>query len=402
MRAVIFDLLKNNPFNPGSGVPPPYLAGRESHLARFHKVLDSIEDGHVENVIVHGLRGTGKTVLLDEFNKISVERGFLPIRRSQFSDKYCEADEFERAFKYDLRVAIETFSRLSWLRNKMKAGISYLKPSSVGVPDLFYYEPAYTQRKDVPFEDYLEDYLNKNWPIFENAGKKGVVFLYDEFHTVIDKRQSRQYVLSDFLAAINETQKQGRKYFVVLCGLPNLQLNVKKARSYSERMFNSIEVGDLNIQDGHLAIEKALEGASYRFEKRLVDSLCEDTQGYPYFIQFYGKEIISNVEKEGDVTYSDYERIKPVLIKQLDEAFFDPRFELASNEEEEVLCAMSKLNGRNIPFEFIKKTSKKARSQVGKSLSRLERKGMVYNYKRGIYRFSLPLFREYLRRKCAQ
>lgn len=132
--------MKRNPFNPGSGVPPPYLAGREGQLGTFNKVLDSIEDGHVENVIVHGLRGTGKTVLLDEFNRICRQRKFLPIRRSQFSEKYCNQEEFERALKFDMRIAIETFSKVAWLKNKMKAGISYLKPKSVGIPDTFYYE----------------------------------------------------------------------------------------------------------------------------------------------------------------------------------------------------------------------------------------------------------------------
>lgn len=185
---------------------------------------------------------------------------------------------------------------------------------------------------------------------------------------------------------------------MVLCGLPNLQLNVKKARSYSERMFNSIEVGNLNDQDARLAIEKPLEGSSYSFEKRLVDALCEDTEGHPYFIQFYGKEIISNVQKT-KTAHSDYERIKPLLIKQLDETFFDPRFELASHEEEEILCMMSRFNSGNVPFEFVKRN--RPRAQVAKGLSRLERKGMVYNYKRGIYRFSLPMFRNYLKRKCA-
>lgn len=386
-----------NPFNPGSGSFPPYLAGRETHLSRFEKILDSIEDGHSENVIIHGLRGTGKTVLLDEFNEICIRRGFLPVRRSQFSDKYCLAEEFEKAFKHDLRVAIETFSRLSWLKNRLKAGISYLKPTSFGVPDLFYYEPSYTHEKHVPFEDYLRDYLGKNWPIFENAGKKGVIFLYDEFQTVTDKKQSGQYVLSDFIAAVNETQKQGTKYFLVLCGLPNLQLNVKKSRSYSERMFASIEVGNLNSEEARLAIEKGLEGTDYSFDKRLVDSLYMDTEGYPYFIQFYGKEIISNIERT-NAAYSDYERIKPMLLKQLDETFFDPRFELASHEEEEVLCRMSRFNGHNVPFEFIKRN--RARAQVAKALSRLEGKGMVHNYKRGVYRFSLPMFRNYLKRKC--
>ncbi len=394
--------MPTNPFNPGSGVPPPYLAGRESHLRTFEKILKSIEDGHIENVIVHGLRGTGKTVLLDEFNKTCRHTGFLPIKRSQFSEKYCNAEEFEGALKYDIRVALETFSKITWFKNKMKAGISYLKPKSVGVPELFYYEPSYAKSKNIPFEDYLRKYLEDNWSVFNNAGFKGVLFLYDEFHTVTDDKRNKQFVLSDFLAAINEVQRKNCGYYVVLCGLPNLQLNVKKARSYSERMYKSIEVGNLDHDSSRLAIEKALEGSSYTFNKEVIDSIVTDTGGYPYFLQFYGKEIVSNVETS-DVSLKDYERIKPLIVKQLDSDFFEPRFELASDEEQKVLCAMSSFGDgatRNVPFEFIRKKFHITKGGASRSLIRLETKGMVYNYKRGAYRFSLPMFRSFLRRKC--
>lgn len=396
--------MPTNPFNPGSGVPPPYLAGRESHLKTFSKILESIKGGHIENVIVYGLRGTGKTVLLDEFNKDCRHAGFLPIKRSQFSEKYRHVEEFEKAMKYDIRVALETFSKITWFKNKMKAGISFLKPKSLGVPELFYYEPSYARSKNVPFEDYLRKYLEENWPVFKNAGYKGVFFLYDEFHTVTDDKRNRQFVLSDFLAAINEVQKKGCGYYVVLCGLPNLQLNVKKARSYTERMYRSIEVGHLDSDSSRLAVEKALESSGYTFDKRLIDSLIIDTGGYPYFLQFYGKEMISNAEAPA-MTLKDYERIKPLIIKQLDSDFFEPRFELASDEEHEVLCAMSSFGDaatRNVPFESIRKKARIGKSSASRSLIRLEGKGMVYNYKRGMYRFSLPMFRDFLRRKCRE
>ncbi len=392
--------MKRNPFNPGSGVPPPYLAGREDQLSTFGKVLESIEDGHVENVIVHGLRGTGKTVLLDEFNRMCRERKFLPIRRPQFSEKYCNQEEFEKALKFDMRIAIETFSKVTWFKNRMKAGISYLKPKSVGIPDTFYYEPSYEKSTSIPFEDYLKKYLNDNWTVFENADFRGVILLYDEFHTVVDDKRNKQYVLSDFLAAVNEVQKAGSKYFAVLCGLPNLQLNVKKARSYSERMYRSIEVGNLNDEAATLAIEKALEGTSYKFEAQLVKSMVEDTGGYPYFLQFYGKETISNTTVS-KITQRDYERIKPLVVTQLDADFFEPRFELASSGEQRALCAMSRFAGPNIPFRFIKSKARMSKNDASVSLGRLEKKGMAYNYKRGEYRFSMPMFRNYLVRKCS-
>lgn len=216
---------------------------------------------------------------------------------------------------------------------------------------------------------------------------------------MVDDKRNKQYVPSDFLAAVNEIQKAGSRYFVVLCGLPNLQLNVKKARYYSERMYRSIEVGNLDDAAATLAIENALEGTSYKFETQLVKAMVEDTGGYPYFVQFYGKETISNTTVS-NITQKDYERIKLLIVTQLDADFFEPRFELASSGEQKALCAMSRYVGTNIRFGFIKKGARMSKSDASVSLSRLEKKGMAYSHKRGEYRFSLPMFLNFLTRKC--
>ncbi|MGA2663624.1 MAG: AAA family ATPase [Nitrososphaerales archaeon] len=391
--------MPRNPFTPGSGTYPPFLAGRGSQLIEFNKILESLKAGHLENVLVYGLRGVGKTVLLDDFQRACVDQGFLTIRRSHFSRKYSDSLEFDMAFRYDIRTAIETFSHFSKVRNKAKSAISLIKPKSVGVGDLFYYEPSYDKKRDAPFEDHLTDLLKKNWSIFEKAGYAGVIFLYDEFHTVVDNRSEGQYVLSDFIAAMNESQKDGARFFPVLCGLPNLRLNLKKARSYSERMFTDILLTHLDATASREAIEKPLDGSGYAFSSELISALTKDTGGYPFFLQFYGKQLISNAGKQR-IEMSDYERVKSVITKELDVSFFDQRFDSASTDEQEVLCGMSRFLKEDIPSDFIVKTTGMSRTNVSRSLSRLGTKGIVYNFKRGFYRFSLPMFREYLVRRC--
>lgn len=361
-------------------------------------MLSSIEDGHIENLILYGLRGTGKTVLMEEFNKICITNNFLPIKRLQFSRKYCDPSEFAKALKYDAKTAVETFSKLRWVKGKITAAISYIKPKEVGVPDLFYYQPSYSSSAHVPFEDHLKEYLSKNWRVFENSRYKGVIFLLDEFHTVVDVQRDHTYVLSDFLGALNDMQKDGCKYFVVLSGLPNLQLNVKKARSYSERMYRSMEAGNLGEEDARLAIAEPLKKSTYKFETALVNELINETGQYPYFIQFYCEEVINNVNKT-NISLEYYRRIHPIIIKQLDDDFFNPRIELLSDEERRVIFAMAEITLRDMPFSAIQKKTKMKRYTLSKYLERLEEKGLVYNYKRGIYRFSVPLLREFLRRK---
>jgi hypothetical protein len=99
-------------------------------------------------------------------------------------------------------------------------------------------------------------------------------------------------------------------------------------------------------------------------------------------------------------SHCNYERIMPLIVKQLDADFFEPRFELASYGEQKALCGMSHFSGENIPFGFIKRKTKMSKNDVSVSLARLEKKGMVYSHKRAEYRFSLPMFKNYLMRKC--
>ena len=272
--------------------------GRDVEIDTFSKMLENIKDGSTENLIVFGLRGVGKTVLMDEFNKICVEKGFLPVKRPQFSDKYCDPVEFIKALKHSLRSAIETFSTLKKVTGKFRAVVNYIRPRSVGVPDIFYYEPSYDSSSGTPLEDHLLKYLTDNWKVIEHSGYKGVVFLFDEFHTIKDIKNKRWYTLTDFIGVINEAQKKGCKYYVVLCGLPTMHINIKASRSYGERMFKSIEITNLTKDAVKKAITEPLRNSEYKFAHEVVEKIVEDTNQYPYFIQFYCKELINNVDKK--------------------------------------------------------------------------------------------------------
>lgn len=388
-----------NPFNPGSGVPPPYLAGRERHIESFHSMLKGIEDGHVENLILSGLRGTGKTVLVEEFSKICVKNGFLPVKRLQFSKKYCDPAEFAGALECDIRASVERFSKLRSVKSRLSASLSHIKPKKVGIPEVFYYEPSYEPSK-IPFEDHLKEYLSSNWSVFENSAYKGVILLFDEFHTVFDVPSRRWFALSDFLGALNDVQREGCRYFAVFSGLPSLHLNIKKARSYSERMYKTVNVGNLGEDETRLAITNPLRRSRFGFEGRLVDRVTDDTGRYPYFIQFYCKEIINGAGKR-QISLKDYDLIRPAIIRQLDTDFFGPRMEMLSRDEERAILSMAESADSDITFEFIRKRTAIPRTSISKYLTRLEEKGLIYNYKRGVYRFSIPMLREHLARRSA-
>lgn len=173
----------DNPFNPGSGTPPPFLAGRDQELATFADTLESITKGKLTNVILTGLRGTGKTVLLNKFREICQREKFFPIMISQFSLKHNDPNEFNNKLRYMMNKAADSLSAKKKIVQQLQSIGSLLRPSTVGVPGVFYYEFAY-KSGSIPFEDYIENYLSSNWQVFKENKYKGVMFLFDEFHLI--------------------------------------------------------------------------------------------------------------------------------------------------------------------------------------------------------------------------
>lgn len=391
---------RENPFNPGSGAIPPFLAGRDGELASFERSLRFMADGRGENVMLTGLRGTGKTVLLGEFSKMCLQEKFFPIKRLQFAPKYNEPDEFYAALKYDMSAAVANLSVTRKITQKIQSATSHLKPKSVGVPEMFYYEPSYTS-DSIPFENHIEEYLAENWPVFKNSGHSGVVFLFDEFHIMHDNAGGKLHVLGDFIGAINELQKNGFPYHLVLAGLPRLMLNVKEARSYSERMFSTMVLENLSNDEAVLAVSKPLEESPCSFDAKLIDMVVDDTGQYPYFLQFYCREIVDRVHKK-KISVKDYKTIKPVIIRQLEINFFDSRMDRLTKAEEQLLVSMAKIQTTDMKFKDIMIGSGIKKTSLSSYLDRLEKKGLIYNHKYGAYRFSLPMLRDYIMRRYQQ
>ena len=280
---------------------------------------------------------------------------------------------------------------------KLQSVGSLLKPSAVGVPGVVYYEFAY-KPDSIPFDYHIENYLSSNWQIFEMNKYNGVVFLFDEFHFISDDVMRRRFVLTDFIGAINELQKNKIPYHLVLTGLPKLLLNIKKARSYSERMFTTIELNNLSRGEAASAISRPLNDSPRSFSRDLIDAIVDDTGQYPYFIQFYCRAIIERIRKKR-INLRDYESIKPNITEQLDHDFFSSRIESLTKNEKEVLVSMASIAKEDLEFKDIRTTSTISKNSLSQYLSRLETKGLIHRHKHGTYRYSLPLLRDHVIRK---
>jgi hypothetical protein len=383
-----------NPFMPGNGIEPRYLAGREEYLSSFEKSLKSFERGLPRNTVVSGLRGTGKTVLLRRYKVIAESKGWLTVER-EFNERFSNEEDFAEAIVGDI---ISKATEVSLIQKAKKLGkkiADVIKPEELSAYGITY-KPFYKGKKHL-LEDHLKEILVKNWQVFRKADKKGVVFLYDEFHTVRDAKDKKSFPLASLLGAISYAQRNGCRYYLCIGGLPIITTNLKNAKTYTERMFEIREVGNLDEKEAERAIVNSLKSSEYEFEQELIDKVVSETRGYPYFIQFYGYFIIENTAKK-KIELVDLTKIKSKLLGELDLSFFMDRLNLASTKEKQVLFSMAKIGENEIETSQIIKTSKIGKAILMELLKRLIEKGLIYRSSRGRYGFTLPLFREFLLR----
>ncbi len=384
-----------NPFRPGNGIEPPYLAGRAEVLKRFEESLNEFDQGLPRNLTLFGLRGTGKTVIVKHFIPISRNNGWVTVNR-EFSKRFCKESEFAEAIATDIIGKLSELSLLRKVRETGKKFIEKIKPAEITVQGISY-KPFYKKER-VLLDDYLRDLLVKNWSSFKKICIKGVVFLYDEFHTIKDSESTSDYPLASFLSALSQAQREGCKYYLVASGLPNVTTNLKEAKTYTERMFTFNEMTNLLEAEAEKAIKIPVQKSGYIFEDALIKKIVQETKGYPYFLQFYCYYLIKSTTK---TTFGllDYGKIKEKIIADLDVSFYQDRLEKATPGEQDILLAMAKVNEETVNPAKILKFLKIEKSMLFAYLRNLIDKNLIYKSKRGEYAFTVPLFREFLNRR---
>lgn len=378
---------------PGNGIMPLYLAGRENYLNSFSKSLDFFEQDLPQNLLLFGLRGTGKTVLMRKFKSIIEEKGWVFVER-EFTDEFCYENRFAEAIAADIVNSVSQISMLKRFKEKSKTAMNILKPKELSAYGVSY-KPFYGGKREL-LQDYLKKIFVENWEVFKKSNKKGLVLLYDEFHTIKDVKESKNFVLSSLLAALSYAQREGCKYYLVISGLPNLYNNIRKTKTYAERMFNFKETTNLSRDDCIKAITIPLKTYNFSFDYQLTDKIIEETKGYPYFIQFYGFFILNSFPKD-KFDLRDLNFLKKDLIEELDIGFFKGRFLKATNTEKKILSAMAKIKDEITPNKIRKEIPIK-KTTLSTYLESLIEKGLIYKIQRGSYAFSIPLFQQYLSR----
>lgn len=379
-----------NPFAPGTGILPPYLAGRKEEIEGFKKELKA-SLALPRNILIKGIRGTGKTVLLIQFEKICESQKWLFVRR-EFNRENSRTNDLVTGLLTD--IITKTGGLLTSIRTtKRKIGFLSEETKELTAEEII---AGVIDKTHGTIGDKLEEIFSVASLAIRKAGFKGLVFLYDEFHNFEDG--AGEYPLSLLLEVFSHLQQKGHKYFLALSGLPPLHLNLIKAKTYAERMFVVWPIKELAPDDAKEAMLKPLAKAGIKFSNELINRLILETKGYPYLIQFYCYYILRNIPKK-KIALKEYEAIYPMLLKSLDESFFIGRFLRASEVEQGVLFAMAKVGEAFRPIDLLKHL-KISKSDLNIRIYSLINKNLIYKISRGKYTFALPAFKEFLEREA--
>ena len=389
-----------NPFRPGAGHTPPHLAGRKKEQEEFVKLLD--QEVIMENLVLTGLRGVGKTVLLDKLKPVAMQNNWL----------WVGDDLSETTSLTEQNIAIRMITDLSAVtstitldRQQAKA-IGFAKPREVDRKLNFDAMSAIHSGTPGLSSDKIKAVLEIAWKVIEPTGVNGVVFAYDEAQNMTDHAAKNEYPLSLMLDVFQSIQKKGIPFMLLFTGLPTLFPKLVEARTFAERMFHVLFLDRLNDDESREAIVKPVANLPTKMSEDSVDLVIQESGGYPYFLQFMCREVydVFLIKIEEDVTVSIGD-----LKRKLDTDFFAGRWAKASDRQRELLEVVSLLPNCDTEFtiqevcDLAKKEIEKpfSNSQINQMFSKLSDCGLVYKNRHGKYSFAVPLLGEFIQRQMA-
>jgi hypothetical protein len=384
---------RKNPYRPGVGVRPLYLAGREGPLRRFAAMLRAAPEQQA-SMRITGLRGVGKTVLLEELadhaREVEWEPAFLELQPSHNTDE---------ALRQTLASLLErTRERLSRRERLRKVAGRAMRATTLSVT---WEEVSLAVSFGSEREESLARELFSTVEIALAKGRAGVVLLLDEAQLIRDERDRHgEHPLSLLIAPIVALQRRELPLALVVCGLPTLTGNLQKARSYSERLFRGEEIGSLDPEQALEAFIRPLEQTDRASEPRLSRAVVEEVEGYPYFLQLWGSELWDASEIAGvqRLTTKLLLASRPDIYSRLDHDFYEPRVATLTPAEQDLLLASASCPYPPLRSADLTHASRKTSGNVNVLLGRLVEAGALYRIRKGEYAYTAPRFRDYLLR----
>lgn len=383
-----------NPFAPGAGSRPPELAGREAIIYDAQVAIDrALLCKPSRSQMFLGLRGVGKTVLLNAVEVMANERGHLT--------SSIEAPEGKSLGELLLPRVHQVLRKLSLTDNAKAKAHDAMRAlrSFASVFKFEYGDMTIAVDAEVGVAD-SGDLQNDLPELFVRVGEaakaagKAWTLLIDEVQYLSQKD------LAALIVSMHKINQSGLPVLFFGAGLPQVAALSGEAKSYAERLFHYPEVGALPEVDAKAAIRQPVNEEGAVIDEIALDEIFLKTRGYPYFLQEWGHQSW-NLAVGDTITLDDAKRAETTTLKRLDEGFFKVRFDRLTPKEREYVIAMARLGGGPYRSSDVADALGESSQSLGPRRAQIISKGMIYSPSHGDVAFTVPMFNDYLTRNLA-
>lgn len=382
-----------NPYSPGAGMPPPELAGRADILGKVEVALGRTRICRpTKSVMLLGLRGVGKTVLLLRMRGLAEAQGLLVAQVEA-----PESRSLPALLAPGIRRTLIQLAKRSRARHLSRRALRALAGFAGALKVKFHDievgldldpEPGLADNGDLELD--LQELLESVGLACRSA-ETGLVMIVDELHYVAEKE------LAALIVALQRTAQRQLPVILLGAGLPQLRGRLGRAKSYAERLFDFPDVGPLSPGAAAEAIGRPAAALGIEYEEEAISLIFRESEGYPYFLQEWGRHVWNQADSS-PITPRDVASAAPETMATLDESFFMVRFDRLTPSEKRYLRAMAELGAGPHRSGDIASRLGRAVTSLGPLRAQLISKGMVWSPGHGETAFTVPRFDGFMRR----
>jgi AAA ATPase domain len=382
-----------NPFSPGAGTPPPELAGRSDILDQALMALARIKNGRSEkSVLMIGLRGVGKTVLLNKVEMLAKEQGYKTVMIEAVENK-----KLALLLLPYLRKVLLSLDVGQMLSTKVKRGFavlrSFVNGLKITIQDVEIGLDIDPEIGSADSGDLEADLTAVFLALGEAAADRqtAIAIIIDELQYLSEEE------LSSLIMAMHKVSQHQLPLVLIGAGLPQLVGNAGRSKSYAERLFDYPQVGPLKRDDAKMALQEPVRSEGVEFTNEALEEIIRVTQGYPYFLQEWGYQSW-NLAVQSPIGIDTVQRATVESIERLDRSFFRVRFDRLTPREKDYLRALAELGVDPQRSGDIAQMLGVKSQSVAPIRNALIKKGMIYSPQHGDTAFTVPLFEEFMKR----
>jgi hypothetical protein len=379
-----------NPYRPGAGVKPTTLAGRDEVISKAIVLLKRVKNGEPQrSLMLYGLRGVGKTVLLNTFEFIAEDERYI-VEHLEMS----ENDDFKKVIARTLRKILLKIDSIEKAKSGLLKAFKVLKAFSIALPDgpeiKIDVDAIVGEGDSGNFESDLVD-LIVNLGTAASENRKFICILIDETQYL------NQESYASLIAASHRISQKSLPVVFICAGLPQIAALSGDAKSYAERLYEYISIANLPLKEAELAIIEPAKNKGIIYNQDAVAELIKITEGYPYFIQEFAKNVW-DIAQNNPITIADVESAKGITTVALDNSFFKVRLDRATTTEKKLMKGMASFGKGPYRMSDVAQKLKMRMASLSLTRATLIRKGFVYSPQHGQIDFTVPHFDDFLRR----